>query len=84
MQTRTAGDPDDEPIVFTDLTPRTLEQELDKLGTPASDDIIREWMDEQNLRQRKIRYHRYHLLRSLRDLRPATARRPQRSQSVFQ
>jgi hypothetical protein len=55
MQTRTAGDPDDETIVFTDLTPRKLEQELDRLGTPASDDVIRQWMEDQDLRLRKIR-----------------------------
>ncbi len=54
-ETRTAGDPDDPQIVFTDLTPTRLEQELEALGTPASDDIIRQWMDEQNLRLRKIR-----------------------------
>lgn len=55
MQTRTAGDPDDESIVFTDLTPRKLEQELDRLGTPASDDIIQQWMEDHMLRLRKIR-----------------------------
>jgi hypothetical protein len=55
MQTRTAGDPDDETIVFTDLTPRKLEQELHKLGTPAGDDVIRQWMEDQKLRLRKIR-----------------------------
>ena len=54
-ETRTAGDPDDPQIVFTDLTPTRLEQELDSLGTPACDDAIRHWMDEQNLRLRKIR-----------------------------
>lgn len=54
MSTRTAGDPDDEQIVFTDLTPTRLEQELAAMQTPASDDIIREWMDEQKLRLRKI------------------------------
>ena len=55
IQTRTAGDPDDEQIVFTDLTPTRLEEQLTALETPASDDLIRQWMDEQNLRLRKIR-----------------------------
>lgn len=54
-QTRTAGNPDDPEVVFTDLTPTRLEQELEAMGTPASDDTIRRWMDEQNLRLRKIR-----------------------------
>jgi hypothetical protein len=55
VQTRTAGDPDDEQIVFTDLTPTRLEAELKARNTPASDDLIRPWMEEQNLRLRKIR-----------------------------
>lgn len=54
-ETRTAGDPDDPEIVFTDLTPTQLEHELEAMGTPASDDTIRQWMDEQELRLRKIR-----------------------------
>lgn len=54
-QTRTGGDPDDERIVFTDLTPTRLEQELAARGTPVGDDLIRQWMDEQKLRLRKIR-----------------------------
>jgi hypothetical protein len=53
-ETRTAGDPDDEQVVFTDLTPTRLEQELTARNTPASDDIIREWLDDQGLRLRKI------------------------------
>lgn len=54
-ETRSAGDPDDPKIVFTDLTPTRLEQALDAMGTPAGDDAIRDWMDEHNLRLRKIR-----------------------------
>ena len=55
IEIRTAGDPDDDNIRFTDLTPIQLERELDKLGTPAGDDAIRQWMEEQELRLRKIR-----------------------------
>lgn len=51
---RTGGDPDDPDIVFTDLTPTRLEQELESMGTPAGDDAVRQWMDDQNLRLRKI------------------------------
>jgi len=40
--------------VFTDLTPTRLEQELAARGTPAGDDAIRRWLDEQKLRLRKI------------------------------
>jgi hypothetical protein len=54
VQTRTGGDPDDEKIRFTDLTPTRIESELSSMGTPASDDLVRRWMDEQGLRLRKI------------------------------
>ena len=54
IETRTAGDPDDEQIVFTDLTPTRLEQELAAMQTPVGDDLIRRWMDERGLRLRKI------------------------------
>lgn len=40
--------------MFTDLTPTRLEQELTERGTPACDDTIREWMDDHDLRLRKI------------------------------
>lgn len=53
-ETRTAGDPDDPEIVFTDLTPTRLEQQLEAMGTPAGDDTIRQWMEDQKLRLRKI------------------------------
>lgn len=53
-ETRTAGDPDEPEIVFTDLTPTRLEEELADRGTPACDDTIREWMDDHDLRLRKI------------------------------
>ena len=54
-ETRSAGDPDDAEIVFTDLTPSQLERKLEAMGTPVGDDAIRRWMDEQGLRLRKIR-----------------------------
>jgi hypothetical protein len=54
LQVRTAGDPDDESIVFTDLTPERMSETLDTLGTPVCGDTIRQWMDEQDLKLRKI------------------------------
>lgn len=54
IESRTAGDPDDETIRFTDLTPTRIESELAAMQTPASDDLVRRWMDEQKLRLRKI------------------------------
>ena len=54
LQTRTGGDPDDEKIVFTDLSPRTLSETLDAMRTPVSHETIRQWMNDQKLRLRKI------------------------------
>ena len=54
MKSRTAGDPDDEQMVYTDLTPTRLEEELEAMQTPVSDDVIRQWMEEQGLRLRQI------------------------------
>ena len=54
LQTRTGGDPDDETIVFTDLSPAKLSETVTKLGTPVSDETIRRWMDDERLRLRKI------------------------------
>jgi hypothetical protein len=54
LQVRTAGDPDEENIVFTDLSPTTLSEKLKLMGTPASDQTIRQWMNEKGLRLRSI------------------------------
>jgi len=54
MKTRIAGDPDRVDIIFTDLSPCRLEEELSAMNTPASDDTIRQWLDEQNIGLRKI------------------------------
>jgi len=35
LEVRTAGDPDDEDIVFTDLSPRILSGHLEAMGTPV-------------------------------------------------
>jgi len=54
LATRTAGDPDDAKIVFTDLSPTILSSTMAKLGTPVCAEVIRHWMEEQDLRLRKI------------------------------
>lgn len=55
LQTRTGGDPDEETIVFTDLSPAQLSETVGQLGTPVSEETIRQWMDDEGLRLRKIR-----------------------------
>lgn len=54
LKVRTAGNPDEESIVFTDLSPTTLSEKLKLMGTPASEQTIRQWMDEKGLRLRSI------------------------------
>jgi hypothetical protein len=54
LETRTAGDPDDATLVFTDLSPALLSVTMAKMGTPVCAEVIRHWMEEQDLRLRKI------------------------------
>jgi hypothetical protein len=54
LETRTAGDPDDAASVFTDLSPARLSATMPKMGTPVCAEVIRHWMEEQDLRLRKI------------------------------
>lgn len=55
LEVRTAGDPDEEDLVFTDLSPRILSQQLDEMGTPVGRDAIATWLDEAGIRLRQIR-----------------------------
>ena len=54
MEVRIAGDPDDEDVVFTNVTPVQLEETMATCGTPVSDDAIRSWMKQQGIRLRAI------------------------------
>jgi Rhodopirellula transposase DDE domain len=54
LETRTAGDPDDATLVCTDLSPARLSVTMAKMGTPVCAEVIRHWMEEQDLRLRKI------------------------------
>lgn len=54
LESRTAGDPDDATIVFTDLSPARISFTMAKMGTPVCADVIRHWMEEHDLRLRKI------------------------------
>ncbi len=55
MEVRTAGDPDEEDIVFTDLSPRRLAERVEEMGTPVGRDAIATWLDEAGIRLRQIR-----------------------------
>jgi hypothetical protein len=55
LEVRTAGDPDREDVVFTDLSPRRLAERLEVLGTPLGRDAIATWLDDAGIRRRQIR-----------------------------
>lgn len=55
LEVRTAGDPDDEEIVFTSLTSRELSTALNEMGTPVGCDAIDTWLDNAGIRFRQIR-----------------------------
>lgn len=52
---RTAGDPDEEDIAYTDLSPQDLADRLTEMGTPVGRDAIANWLDEKSIRLRQIR-----------------------------
>ncbi len=54
LDARTAGDPDDEETLFTDLSPRTLAEKVTDMGTPVSPHTIDAWLDELGMGLRKI------------------------------
>lgn len=54
LQTRTAGDPDKETVIFTDLSAAELARRALKLGTPVSDKTVTAWLKDKKLGYRKI------------------------------
>ena len=54
LETRTAGDPDDATLVFTDRSPALLSVTMAKMGTPVCAEVMRHWMEEHDLRWRKM------------------------------
>lgn len=54
LEVRTAGDPDDEGILWTDQSPRQIAEVATDLGTPVSPTVVRNWLEELGVTQRKI------------------------------
>lgn len=54
LETRTAGDPDDAEVLWTDLSPRQIAEAVTALGTPVSPPVVRDWLAEQGLGLHKI------------------------------
>ena len=54
LEVRTAGDPDEETVLWTDLSPRQLADAVAALGTPVSPPVVRAWLDEHGLALHQI------------------------------
>lgn len=54
LEVRTAGDPDEADVLWTDLSPRQIADAAGDLGTPVSPPVVRDWMEEQKLALHKI------------------------------
>ena len=54
LNVRTAGDPDDAEILWTDLSPRAIAETVTDLGTPVSAGVVRDWLEVEGLSLHKI------------------------------
>lgn len=54
MEVRTAGDPDEEQIVWTESSPTQIAEQVAQLGTPVSPQVVRDWLAEAGLALHKI------------------------------
>jgi hypothetical protein len=54
LEVRTAGDPDEKDVLWTDLSPREIADAVTDMGTPVSPPVVQDWMEEQKLARHKI------------------------------
>ena len=54
LDVRTAGDPDEDDVIWTNLSPGKLAEIVTGMATPISAEPVRNWMKEMKLRRRKI------------------------------
>ena len=54
LEVRTAGDPDEKDVLWTDLSPRQIADTVTDMGTPVSPPVVQDWMEEQKLARHKI------------------------------
>jgi hypothetical protein len=54
LEVRTAGDPDEPEVLWTDLSPREIADAAGALGTPVSPPVVQDWMRGQKLGLHKI------------------------------
>ena len=54
IEVRSAGDPDEADVLWTDLSPRQVAEAVGDLGTPVSPSVVRDWMEGRRMALRKI------------------------------
>jgi hypothetical protein len=54
LEVRTAGDPDEEQIVWTEFSPTQIAEQVAEMGTPVSPHVVRDWLAEEGLALHKI------------------------------
>jgi len=54
LEARTAGNPDEADVLWTDLSPRQIADAVTTMGTPVSAPVVQDWMEEQKLGRHKI------------------------------
>lgn len=54
VEHRTAGDPDEPDVLWTDLSPRQIADAVAEKGTPVSPHVVRGWLADQGLALHKI------------------------------
>lgn len=54
LEARTAGDPDEPDVLYTDLSPRQIAEVVSGMGTPVSPPVVRDWLDDEGLALHKI------------------------------
>ena len=54
MEVRTAGDPDAADVLWTDLSPSQMAQQVTDWGTPVSPPVVKDWLQDQGLALRQI------------------------------
>ena len=55
LEVRTAGDPDQADVLWTDLSPRQIADTVTEIGTPVSPPVVQEWLKAQKMARHKIK-----------------------------
>jgi hypothetical protein len=54
LEVRTAGDPDEPDVRWTDFSPAQISEAVGDMGTPVSPPVVRDWLEAQGLARHQI------------------------------